>query len=308
MSGAAGVKYFKASNRPRPVMPSGCQSGGCGGQAADDPRLQPTPPSFGAVRVNGIEIEPDAIAQEIQHHPAPDGESAWQAAARALVLRELLLQEARRLGLRPQPGLDEAGRLETEDDAMIRALLEREVRPAPVGEAECRRYYEGHVDRFGAPDLFEASHILLEPDGTDDEAWAAAEAKALAIIAEVGDDPALFVAAAREFSCCPTAHQDGSLGQVRRGELVAAVQAALEALPEGTTGRRPIRSRFGWHVLRLQRKIPGRTLPFELARDRIADMLEARAWAAAATRYVAGLARAAEVEGVRIDPAAIGNG
>src|SRR5690606_19218598 len=203
MSGAAGVKYFKASNRPRPVMPSGCQSGGCGGQAADDPRLQPTPPSFGAVRVNGIEIEPDAIAQEIQHHPAPDGESAWQAAARALVLRELLLQEARRLGLRPQPGLDEAGRLETEDDAMIRALLEREVRPAPVGEAECRRYYEGHVDRFGAPDLFEASHILLEPDGTDDEAWAAAEAKALAIIAEVGDDPALFAAAAREFSCCP---------------------------------------------------------------------------------------------------------
>lgn len=307
MSGTAGVKYFKVSNRPRPVMPSGCQSGGCGGSAADDPRLQPAPPSFGAVRVNGTEIEPDAIAQEIQHHPAPAGETAWQAAARALVLRELLLQEAQRLGLRPQPGQDEAGRLETEDDAMIRALLEREVRPAVVGEAECRRYYEGHINRFRTPDLFEASHILLEPSGADDDAWAATETKALAIIAEVGDDPALFAAAARELSCCPTAHQGGSLGQVRRGELVAAVQAALEALPEGTTGRRPIRSRFGWHVLSLQRKIPGRTLPFELVRDRIADMLEARAWAAAATHYVAELAQAAEVEGVRIEPAAIGN-
>jgi peptidyl-prolyl cis-trans isomerase C len=82
---------------------------------------------------------------------------------------------------------------------------------------------------------------------------------------------------------------------------------ALEALPEGTTGRDPVRSRFGWHVLRLQRKIEGRTLPFEMVRDKIADMLEARAWAVAAANYAAGLARSAEIEGVLIDPAALGD-
>lgn len=308
MSKTASVKYFDVSNdRPQPVMPSACQSGGCGGPD-DDPRLRPAPPSFGVVSVNGIEIDPEAIAREIQHHPAPDGEAAWREAARALALRELLLQEAQRLGLQCAPEQDAAGRSETEEDATVRALLERQVQSAVPGEKECRRYYDGHSERFRTPDLFEASHILIEPDGADQQAWQAAEAQARAIIAEVGDDPELFAAAAEEFSTCPTAHQGGSLGQIRRGELVASVQAALEELPPETTGRQPIRSRFGWHVLRLQRKIDGQTLPFKVVQDKIADMLEARAWTVAATRYVTELAQAAEVKGVLMDAAAIGNG
>lgn len=294
-----------SSERPAPVMPDACQSGGCG-SAPTDPRLREAPPSFGAVIVNGVEIEPEAIAQEIQHHPAPDGETAWKEAARALAVRELLLQEAHRLGIEPDLEQDEAGRSETEEDALIRILLERQVTPAAVREEECRRYYQSRAERFRTPDLFEASHILIEPDGDGADAWASAEAEARAIAAELGDDPGNFAAAAREFSKCPSAHQDGSLGQIRRGELVDAVQTALEALPEGTTGREPVRSRFGWHVLRLQRKIQGRTLPFDVVKAKIADMLEARAWAVAATNYAAELARSAEIEGVLIDPAALG--
>lgn len=293
------------SSRPAPVMPDACQSGGCGSPPPDS-RLRPAPPSFGAVIVNGVEIEPEAIAREIQHHPSPDGETAWKEAARALALRELLLQEARRLNIEPDLEQDEAGRSETEEDALIRMLLEQQVRPTAVRDEECNRYYQSRVDRFRTPDLFEASHILIEPDGDGDGAWVAAEAEARAIAAELGDDPALFAAAAGEFSKCPSAHQGGSLGQIRRGELVDAVQQALEALPEGTTGREPVRSRFGWHVLRLQRKIEGRTLPFDVMKDKIADMLEARAWASAATSYAAELARSAEIEGILIDPAALG--
>lgn len=294
-----------AAPPPAPVMPGACESGGCGG-AAPDARLRPAPPSFGAVIVNGVEIEPEAIAQEIQHHPAPDGETAWKEAARSLAVRELLLQEARRLSIELDPEMDEAGRGETDEDAMVRALLEQRIEPATADEAACRRYYDGHIDRFRTPDLFEASHILIEPDGEEDSAWSAAEAEARTIAAEVGDDPAAFAAAAREFSKCPSAHQDGSLGQVRRGELVPAVQAALEALPEGTAGREPIRSRFGWHVLRLQRRIEGRTLPYEIVGGKIRDMLEARAWTVAAARYAAELAQTARIEGVLIDPVALG--
>jgi peptidyl-prolyl cis-trans isomerase C len=292
--------------RPVPVMPGACQSGGCG-SASLDPRLRPAPPSFGVVRVNGVEIEPEVIAQEIQHHPAPDGETAWKEAARALALRELLLQQARRLAIEPDPEEDDVGRRETTEDAIVRALLEQQVEPARAGERECRRYYESRSDRFRTPDLFEASHILIEPDGTDDHAWASAEAEARAIAAELDDDPETFAAVAREFSKCPTAQQGGSLGQVRRGELVPAVQAALEALAEGTTAREPVRSRFGWHVLRLQRRIRGRTLPFDIVKGKIADMLDARAWAIAAARYTAELARSAEIEGVLIDPDSIGS-
>lgn len=286
------------ARRADPAMPSACQSGGCGG--GPEPAIPP-PPSFGEVRVNGVEIAPEAIAREIQHHPAPDAETAWIEAARALAVRELLLQEARRRGIEAEPEIDEAGRAETEEDARVRALIEAEVGPELPGEQECRRYYEAQRHRFRTPDLFEAAHILIEPESGDDEAWAAAEAQARKIARIVGDDPKAFAEAARGFSKCPSAQQDGSLGQVRRGELAAPVQAGIEALGEGTTGREPVRSRFGWHVLRLERRISGQTLPFEIVRERIADMLEARSWSLAAARYVAGLASQARIEGVQID-------
>lgn len=285
---------------PAPVMPSACASGGCGGH---EPQLPP-PPSFGEVRVDGVEIEPEAIAREIQHHPAPDAETAWIEAARALAIRQLLLQEGRRLGLEAVPEEDEAGRTEAEDDALIRTLLETQVEPERPGEAECRRYYDAHSERFRTPDLFEAAHILIEPDGDAEESWAHAERRARDIADGVGDDPAAFAAAARAQSACASAQQDGSLGQIRRGELVAEIQTALERLPDATTAREPVRSRFGWHVLRLQRRIAGRTLPYELVRERIADMLEARSWTVASARYVTTLASRAQIEGIRIEGAA----
>jgi peptidyl-prolyl cis-trans isomerase C len=283
--------------RPAPVMPGACESGGCGG--GPEP-LIPPPPSFGEVRVNGIEIAPEAIAEEIQHHPASDAETAWIEAARALAVRELLLQEARRLGIEAEPEEDEAGRIEADDDALVRSLLESQVRPEAPDSLECRRYYEAHEHRFRTPDLFEAAHILIEPDSDDEQGWAAAEAQARRIIATVGDDPKSFAETARAFSKCPSAQQDGSLGQIRRGELAPSVQAGIEALAEGAIGREPVRSRFGWHVLRLHRRIDGRALPFEIVQERIADMLEARSWSLAAARYVAELAARSEVEGVVI--------
>jgi len=179
--------------RPKPAMPSACESGGCGGP---EPAIPP-PPTFGEVRVNGVEIEPEAIAQEIQHHPAPDAETAWVEAARALAVRELLLQEARRLGLEAEPETDETGRTEAEDDALVRIVLESEVRPESPGEDECRRYYESQQHRFRTPDLFEAAHILIEPESDTDESWAAAEAQARRIAGDVGDDPRAFAEAAR---------------------------------------------------------------------------------------------------------------
>ncbi len=55
------------------------------------------------VSVNGIEIPRDIIAREVQHHPAPKAIEAWQSAARALAIRELLLQQARYLKIVPAP-------------------------------------------------------------------------------------------------------------------------------------------------------------------------------------------------------------
>ena len=99
--------------------------------------------------VNGV-VAHDDISREAQNHPAPKPIAAWTAAARALAVRELLLQEARRIGLDAQPLADGEGRTETDEEALIRALVEREVTTPAPDEAACRRYYE-HNRSASAP-------------------------------------------------------------------------------------------------------------------------------------------------------------
>jgi len=50
------------------------------------------------VSINGVVVPRDAIAREVQHHAASSPAAAWKEAARALAVRELLLQKARRIG------------------------------------------------------------------------------------------------------------------------------------------------------------------------------------------------------------------
>jgi peptidyl-prolyl cis-trans isomerase C len=299
------IPIVAAPSRPAPELPGACASGGCGG-ASPPARWGSAPAIANApVVVDGVQIPPEAIAEEAQQHPAPDPASAWMSAARALVIREVLLREARRLRIDAQPECDERGRREVGEEALIRELLERHAPAAAPTDDECRRYYQANAVRFRVPDLFEAAHILVAPEGSDAAAWQEAERKARAIVEQVGDDRDAFAEAARAFSRCSSAQQGGMLGQVRRGELAPAVQSAIEALEEGTAGREPVRTRFGWHVLRLERRIEGRVLPFEHVKQRIADMLEARSWAVSSARYTATLLASARVEGVLIEAASL---
>lgn len=283
--------------RSQPAMPSACQSGGCGcAPASPKPQLKTSP-----VRVNGVEIDAESIAREMQHHAAPDPETAWSSAARALAIRELLAQEARRQGIEATPETDEAGRVECEDDAAIRELLDISVSPEEPSDEECRRFYQARRERFRTPDLFEAAHILFEPGDGGEAGWAAAKSEAKKIIAIVGDNADDFAAAAQKLSGCPSAQQGGSLGQISKGQLVPAIQDVLESLRNGSLHPEPVRTSFGWHVVRLHRRIPGRELPYEAVAPKIADALAARGWSRASTRYVTELAAAATVEGISID-------
>ncbi len=105
-------------------------------------------PKGHGVKVNGIAIPRDVIARETQYHPARTPLQAWQAAARALVVRELLLQEARRLGVIGEPMTDGEGRRETAEEAAMRELVIREVRTPQADMATCRRYFEQNRQRF----------------------------------------------------------------------------------------------------------------------------------------------------------------
>lgn len=250
------------------------------------------------VVVEGVEIPEFLLAEEIQNHPGASAQEARTAAGKALAVKALLLHRADELGLVAQPMRDEEGREETLEEALIRATLDAEVEVEPPGEAECRRVYETQRARFSTPALVEASHILIESGRDDPNGWTLARQVAQDALDSLARRPEAFADLARSLSACPSGQVGGSLGQLGPGDVVGEVEQALAELAAGEILPRPVRSRFGWHVLRLDRRIEGRTLPFEYVADRIRLHLESRAWTAAAVRYVSDLADRARAQGV----------
>lgn len=250
------------------------------------------------VRVNGVTIPRDLIAREVQQHPAGSPLDAWKAAARALAVRELLLQEARRLGVESEPLCDDEGRQETAEEAMVRALVEREVRTPRADAETCRRYYEQNRRRFRSPDIYEASHILFSADRSDSLGYAQAVADAEALLLLLRATPGRFAELAKAHSACPSAASGGNLGQITAGQTTPEFEQALMALEPGTIGAKPVGTRYGVHVIRLERRHAGRDLPFELVADRIARYLHERVERRATAQYIARLVSAARIEGI----------
>ena len=265
--------------------------------AVHQPSALPKP---SVVSVNGVVVARAAIAREAQNHPAPKPILAWQAAARALVLRELLLQEARRLAVVAEPATDAQGRRETDDEALIRTLAEREVTVPEADEDTCRRYYEQNRRRFRSADIYEASHILFAAPANDRKAFGEVQRDATAVLAELKDHPERFAELARAHSACPSGAQGGNLGQITAGQTTPEFEQALRALAPGALTEVPVATRYGVHIIRLDRKIEGRPLPFEWVRERIAAYLGERTRRTATAQYIARLVSRAEITGIEL--------
>ncbi|WP_346909026.1 peptidylprolyl isomerase [uncultured Roseibium sp.] len=258
-------------------------------------------PVFDEASVNGVTIAEADILAEAQNHPAANPGEAVQAAARALVIRELLIQEARRLQIGDVDLDEEDGRTETPDDARIRVLMEREV-PAPsASEEECRRFFEHNRAKFRSAPLYEVRHILLAAHEDDRGARDAARKTAQGLCEALNADPSGFANAAAEYSACMSSGEGGRLGQVSRGETVAEFEAALEEMAEGEISKAPVATRFGFHVIALDRAIPGKDLPFDHVHERISAWLEAASWSRAVSQYIGILASNATISGVSFE-------
>ncbi|MBI2713313.1 MAG: peptidylprolyl isomerase [Rhizobiales bacterium] len=252
------------------------------------------------VSVNGVAIARDAIVREMQHHAAAKPIAAWQQAARALVIRELLLQEARRLAVTPQPISDAEGRRETDEEAMMRGLIEREVAVPEPDDETCRRYYENNRARLRSSDIYEASHILFAALPADAPAYAQAREDAAAALAELRAHPERFAALAQAHSQCPSAAQGGNLGQITTGQTTPEFEQVLIGLAPGELCAAPVATRYGFHIIQLGRKHEGRTLPYELVAARIADYLRESVKRRAAAQYIARLVSAAQIQGIEL--------
>ena len=190
----------------------------------------------------------------------------------------------------------------TEADAAIERLLEREVATPEPGEEECRRYYDAHPAEFTSGELVFPRHILFQV--TPGAPVPAIRAKAELTLADLAKDVSRFEPLARELSNCPSGQQGGNLGQLGRGETVPEFE---QALFNGTyTGLYPqlVKTRFGFHILAVDRREPGRQVPFDACRTQIAARLRERVLRRALQQYVSMLAGQAEVRGVDLNAAA----
>ena len=254
-------------------------------------------PRSKGVRVNGVAIPRDQIAREVQNHPAKNPAAAWTSAARALVVRELLLQEARRLAVVGTPR-SQGDRRETEEEAAIRTLVEREVTTPQPDDAACRRFYDNNKARFRSADIYAASHILVAADARDEAAYEQARERASALCRLVVAHPDSFAEQARSHSDCPSGQQGGNLGQVTDGDATPEFAAALQRMVPGEITVEPVATRYGFHVIHLERRIDGTLVPYEAVAEKIAAYLADRVERLAIAQYIARLAGRAAIDGV----------
>jgi peptidyl-prolyl cis-trans isomerase C len=265
-------------------------------KAGTRPTARPEP-ARPQIAVDGVVIPHAAIAREVQNHPAENPAEAWTEAARALIVRELLVQEARRLAIEAEPLEDEEGRRETDEEALIRVLMEREISLPEPDDASTQRYYEKNLRLFRSADLFEAAHILFSADWSDKDAFAAAVESAKSAIALLTEEPSRFPDLARELSACSSSSEGGHLGQFTRDQVTPEFSAALDQLRSGEISVAPVETPYGVHVIRLDRRVNGQTLPFEAVRKRIASHLKSSVWRHAAAQYISLLSGRATITG-----------
>ncbi len=252
------------------------------------------------VSVNDVEISSAAIAKETQNHPAATPVAAWQAAARALAIREMLLQEARSLQLFPEPITDNEGRREVYDEALVRTLIEHQIKTPEPDEKTCLCYYSQNPRRFRSSDLAEVSHILLAAPPGDNAARFAAKSAAESLIAELTIAPERFADLAKLNSACPSRDVGGNLGQIGPGQTVPEFERALMSIPEGTICSVPVESRYGLHVVRVNRRETGLQLPFSFVHERIAEYLAERVRRTAIRHYILVLAGRSNITGIEL--------
>ena len=249
--------------------------------------------------VNGEVVPHAAVAAEVQNHDAPKGKPgiAWRKAANAVAVRTLLLQEARRRGLSAEPAEVGPGRFETEEEALIRGLLDLAVSGASPDEAAIHAEWARDPSRFRAPPLWEASHILFACDPRDEGAVRQARARADAVMAALRQRPGDFATLAATHSDCGSKSSGGALGQLGPGDTVPEFETVLRGLADGETTGAPVLTRHGYHIVRMDALAEGVVLPFAAVRPQIAAAMEKAAWARAARDFVGALIAAGDISG-----------
>jgi len=172
-----------------------------------------------------------------------------------LIQQQLLIVQGRKNKLENSPEVK--SRLKRLEDALIgevylNKLIEQNLTPGLLG----KRYQE-FLKQNPPVEEVRARHILLKTE---------TDAKNVIGHIDVGK---AFDAAAKEFSTGPSAANGGDLGYFKRGDMVKPFSDAAFAMKAGEVTPLPVKTRFGWHVIKVEDKRSVTPPSFEEMRPRI---------------------------------------
>jgi peptidyl-prolyl cis-trans isomerase D len=144
-----------------------------------------------------------------------------------------------------------------------------------VDEDEIRDYYDSHNDDFKTAKTVEARHILIKLDPqADDQADLAAKTKAeeIAKMAKSGQD---FAELAKTYSQGPTKDRGGYLGKFTRSQMVKPFADKAFSMAAGEISD-PVKTQFGWHVIKVESVEEASTKPLDQSRESIIRTIKER--------------------------------
>ncbi|MCE2988827.1 MAG: peptidylprolyl isomerase [Burkholderiales bacterium] len=197
--------------------------------------------SDGRISVNGVIIPQsffDAMNRDREASGQPASAEITAAIKDELINREVLTQAASRRGLDKDPAIAAQMRMAGQA-VLIRAYFDDFAKANPITDAQLKQLYDGFVSQMGDKE-FKARHILVD---TEDEAKA--------LIAQIGRGESFEKLAKDKSKDTGSKDNGGDLDWGPAGRYVPEFGNALRVLQKGQLTPNPIKTQFGWHVIRL---------------------------------------------------------
>lgn len=202
----------------------------------------------------------DAMIKQMAAQGQQDSPQLRAMVKEELVNREILMQEADKLGLSSSPEVKNQMEM-ARQSIVIRALVADYVKKNPVSEADMKAEYDKFKAQAGDKE-YHARHILVEK-----------EEDAKAIITKLKSG-AKFEDLAKQSKDTGSAANGGDLDWAPPSAFVKPFSDAMIALQKGQITETPVQTQFGYHVIRLEDSRAAKVPSFEEVKPQIAESLQ----------------------------------